>query len=174
MRNDPSTRDLEKLALLKSAGPRAMKCHPTKNLAISTHRRAWEGMLRQAEPWRPPSRSDRPRGSRLTYPFTILCHVWSTPQRQLVDEGPLTWAANALCGLQNRIVDHVSQGSFLCYEPARERLGAALAHSGHPLVDLLSLARTWPIVPPGIRDAILAIASATVECRRDTSKPRHR
>ena len=67
-----------------------------------------------------------------------------------------------ITGLQNRIIDDVSQGYFEFYESDARRLWAALAHSGHPLVDFLSLARTWPSVQPAIRDAILAIARTTV------------
>src|SRR4051812_10319564 len=38
-----------------------------------------------------------------------------------------------------------------------ERLGAALAHSGHPLMNFLSLARTWRSIQQTIRYAILTI-----------------
>jgi len=51
-------------------------------------------------------------------------------------------------GLQNRIVDDVSQGYFAFYEPARDRLGAALAHFQGPMTQLLSLAQTWLSVLP--------------------------
>jgi len=37
-------------------------------------------------------------------------------------------------------------------------LVAALAPSGHPLVDFLSLARTWPTLDPPIRHALLILA----------------
>jgi hypothetical protein len=61
--------------------------------------------------------------------------------------------------LQNRIVDDVSQANFGFYEPARQRRGAALAHSGQPLVDFLSLAKSWPCMPQSIRVALVTITS---------------
>ena len=58
-------------------------------------------------------------------------------------------------GLQNRIIDDVSQCHFRFYEPASERLGAALAHSQEPLVQLLRLTKTWPNIPPTLVKSIL-------------------
>ena len=51
---------------------------------------------------------------------------------------------------------------FESYEPARNRLGAALAHSRQPLVDIVSLAQIWPTIQPAIRAAILGIVRTTV------------
>ena len=68
-------------------------------------------------------------------------------------------------GLQNRIVDDVTQGYFGFYDAEAKRLGAALAHSAHPLVDFLSLARTWPRLQPQVRDAFLIIARTTANLR---------
>ncbi len=70
--------------------------------------------------------------------------------------GPITSRSMA-DGLQNRIIDDVSQCYFGFYESASERLGATLAHSREPLVQLLSLAQTWPKIPKHVREALVMI-----------------
>jgi len=64
---DAGPREIRDVKIL--GAPRASIRGCTKNLAKSADRRAREGMLQQAQLWRLPSRSDRPRGSRLANPL---------------------------------------------------------------------------------------------------------
>ena len=76
-----------------------------------------------------------------------------------------TVAVSTMCGSQNRIVHNVSQGYFGFTNQRPSVLGAALAHSRHPLVDFLSLAKTWPSIHTAARAALLTLA--------ETSATRH-
>ena len=58
---------------------------------------------------------------------------------------------------QRRTMTRRFSVAFGFYEPASERLGAAVAHSWGPLVQLVRLGQTWPGVPRNIREAIVAI-----------------